>query len=307
MNIIVQPDHGVGPVLAALRKANKSIDIMIFRLDIQEMRKALAAAVARGVNVRALIAHTNRGGEKSLRKLEQGLLEAGVTVSRTADDFLRYHGKMMVIDDKALHLYGFNFTWIDIERSRSFGLVLKHKRLVQEAKKLFEADTARQPYSASYDRFVVSPENARDRLTAFIKGTRKQLLIYDPKVSDPAVLRLLKERAKAGVDVRIIGKVAGAATGILSEPYVGKRLHVRAMVQDGRKLFLGSQSLRRLELDKRREIGVIVDDKKAVSEIARAFEADWALTPTGKAPAADAEAAEKAEAKELKEEVEISA
>ncbi len=307
MTLIVQPDSGVGPVLAALRKANKSIDIMIFRLDIQEMRKALAAAVARGVNVRALIAHTNRGGEKTLRKLEQGLLDAGVTVSRTADDFVRYHGKMMIIDDKALHLYGFNFTWLDIERSRSFGLVLKHKRLVQEAKKLFEADTARQPYAASYDRFVVSPENARDRLTAFIKGARKQLLIYDPKISDPAILRLLKERAKAGVEVRVIGKVAGAATGIEAEKYVGKRLHVRAIVQDGRKLFLGSQSLRRLELDKRREVGVIVDEKKAVLEVVRAFEADWTLTPSGKVLTAETDAPEKTEAKELKEEVEISA
>ena len=188
MTIIVQPGSGVGPVLTAIRNASKSIDIMIFRLDIQEMRKALAAAVARGVNVRALIAHTNRGGEKTLRKLEQALLDAGVTVSRTGDDFVRYHGKMMIVDAKALHVYGFNFTWLDIERSRGFGLVIKHKRLVQEAMKVFEADSARQPYAASYDRFVVSPENARDRLTAFIKGARKQLLIYDPKISDPAVL-----------------------------------------------------------------------------------------------------------------------
>jgi len=298
MTIIEQPGSGVGPVLAAIRSASKSIDIMIFRLDIQEMRKALAAAVARGVNVRALIAHTNRGGEKTLRKLEQALLEAGVTVSRTGDDFVRYHGKMMIVDAKALHVYGFNFTWLDIERSRGFGLVIKHKRLVQEAMKVFEADSARQPYAASYDRFVVSPENARNRLTALIKGARKQLLIYDPKISDPAVLKLLKERASAGVEVRVMGKVAGAATGILAENYPGKRLHVRAIVQDGRKLFLGSQSLRRLELDKRREVGVIVDDKKAILAVTRVFEADWALTPTGKAVAVEAEASDKAEVKE---------
>ena len=42
-----------------------------------ELEKALAAAVARGVAVRALIAHTNRGGEKNLRKLEMRLLGRG--------------------------------------------------------------------------------------------------------------------------------------------------------------------------------------------------------------------------------------
>lgn len=301
MNLIVQPGSGVNPVLTAIRKASKSIDVMIFRLDIQEMRKALGAAVARGVNVRALIAHTNRGGEKTLRKLEQSLLETGVTVSRTGDDFVRYHGKMMIVDAKALHVYGFNFTWLDIDRSRGFGLVTKHKRLVQEAMKVFEADSARQPYAGAYDRFVVSPDNARDRLTALIKGARKQLLIYDPKISDPALLRLLKERAKAGVEVRVIGKVAGDPAGVVCEKYPGKRLHVRAIVQDGRKLFLGSQSLRRLELDKRREVGIIVDDKKAILEVTRVFEADWALTPTGKAVAEEPEVSEKTSAKELAE------
>lgn len=306
MMLIIQPDSGVGPVLTAIRNAKKSIDIMIFRLDIQDLQKGLAAAVARGVSVRALIAHTNTGGAKSLRKLELQLLEAGVTVSRTADELVRYHGKMIIIDDRVLHLYGFNFTWLDIERSRSFGIVTRHKRLLQEAKKLFEADTARQPYTVGYDRFVVSPVNARDRLTALIKGARKQLLIYDPKISDPALLRLLKERAKSGVEIRVMGKMTGKTSGVLVEKYPGKRLHVRLIVQDGHRAFVGSQSLRKLELDHRREVGVVIDDKKAVLEMMRVFESDWALTPSGAQAAPEAEATEKA-AKKDAEEVAVSA
>jgi cardiolipin synthase A/B len=50
--------------------------------------------VPRGVVVRALIAHTNRGGESKLRKLESRLLKAGATLSRTADDMVRYHAKL---------------------------------------------------------------------------------------------------------------------------------------------------------------------------------------------------------------------
>lgn len=306
MTLIVQPDSGVGPVLTAIRNARKSIDIMIFRLDIRDLQKGLAAAVARGVSVRALIAHTNSGGAKTLRKLELELLEAGVTVSRTADELVRYHGKMIIIDDRVLHLYGFNFTWLDIERSRSFGIVTRHKRLLQEARKLFEADSARQPYTVAYDRFIVSPINARDRLTALIKGARKQLLIYDPKISDPALLRLLKERAKDGVEIRVIGKMTGKAPGILVEKYPGKRLHVRLIVQDGHRAFVGSQSLRKLELDHRREVGVVIDNKKAVLEMMRVFEADWALTPSGTQAAAEAKATEKV-AKKDAEEVAVSA
>ncbi len=75
MKLIIQPDDGVTPLVKAVRRARKTIDIVIFRFDRPELEKALEAAVARGVVVRALIAHTNRGGEKSLRKLELRLLE----------------------------------------------------------------------------------------------------------------------------------------------------------------------------------------------------------------------------------------
>jgi cardiolipin synthase len=281
MKLIVQPDAGVAPTVTAIKQAKRSIDVLIFRLDRFEIAQALAAAVARGVRVRALTAHTNRGGTKSLRKLEMSLLEAGVTVSRTADDLVRYHGKMMIIDGKFLHVYGYNFTGLDIAKSRSFGVISKNKKLVNEAIKLFTADFDRLPYSSGYERFVVSPDNARERLTRFIAGARKQLLIYDPHVSDDAMLRLIGEQIKAGVDVRIIGRVE-AKWNIEHEPFPGKRLHIRAIVRDSRRAFLGSQSLRRLELEKRREVGVIVTDQLVVRMMQDVFEKDWAQTPSGK-------------------------
>ena len=66
MKLITQPDDGIAPLLVAIKRAKKSIDIVIFRFDRMELEKALAAAVGRGVVVRALVAHTHRGGEKRL-------------------------------------------------------------------------------------------------------------------------------------------------------------------------------------------------------------------------------------------------
>src|SRR5919201_2389809 len=105
MKLIVQPDAGIAPIVTAIKQARKTIDVLIFRLDRFEIARALENAVARGVRVRALTAHQNRGGTKSLRKLEMRLLEAGVTVSRTADDLVRYHGKMKILDSRVLHVY----------------------------------------------------------------------------------------------------------------------------------------------------------------------------------------------------------
>jgi phospholipase D-like protein len=70
------------------------------------------------------------------------LLAAGVTVSRTADDLVRYHDKLMIIDRSTLYLMAFNLTHVDIYHSRNFGIITKNRQFVQEAIKLFKADTA---------------------------------------------------------------------------------------------------------------------------------------------------------------------
>src|SRR5438034_9004363 len=279
MKLIVQPDTGLAPTLRAIKKAKRALDVLIFRLDRKDIIEALTAACTGGVDVRVLTANTNRGGEKRLRELELRLLDGGVTVSRSADDLVRYHGKMMIIDGRVLHVYGFNFTRLDIEKSRSFGIMTRNVKLVQQGLKLFESDCARQPYvpSAS-DRLIVSPENARERLAEFLKGARKQLLIYDQEVSDAAMLRLLAERVEHGVEVRIIGKVRGKKSVLTAEKYPGKRLHLRAIVRDGQRAFVGSQSLRKLELEDRREIGVLIEEPAIVRQMLTLFEADWART-----------------------------
>jgi phosphatidylserine/phosphatidylglycerophosphate/cardiolipin synthase-like enzyme len=275
VNLIIQPDDGLTPVVRAIKRARQSVDIAVFRADRNEIEKALGAAVQRGVRVRVLVAHTNRGGESRLRKLEQRLLEAGATVARTGDDFVRYHAKFMVVD-AALHLFGFNFTKIDTLKSRSFGISTKDKTAVREAVALFEADCARQPFVPRRTSLVVSPENAREALSAFIKGARRQLLVYDVNVQDPAFAKLLKQKAAEGVDVRVIGKFKGGNGDVLVRPLRPLRLHVRAIVRDGTSAFVGSQSLRRLELDQRREVGAVIRNTKVARKILSIFEGDWA-------------------------------
>lgn len=280
MELIVQPTDGIKPILSAIEGARTAVDIVIFRFDLKPVEKALEAAVKRGVAVRALIAHTNSGGDKRLRQLELRMLDAGVTVTRTAGDLTRYHGKLLIVDRDELHVYGFNYTGLDI-KSRSLGVVVRDRRVVNEALRLFESDVLRQEFEPEIDGLVVSPENAREQLAMFIKRTRKTLVIWDPKVSDPQMIRLLTQRAKAGVDIRVIGKVAKRAAGSLRAQKSPTRLHVRAAVRDGSEAFVGSQSFRALELDGRREVGILTKDSKVVKRIAELFEADWAKTELG--------------------------
>src|ERR1700733_13493613 len=275
LKLLIQPGDGVAPLVDAINGAKSRVEIAIFRFDRSEIEQALANAAARGVFVHALIAYTNLGGERNLRKLEMRLLAAGITVARTSDDLIRYHDKFLIIDRRELLLLSFNFTHLDIDHSRCFGLVTTNPKLVAEAVKLFEADTQRQAYVAGLPAFVVSPVNARKQLSAFLRGAKKELLIYDPEISDPAMLRLLDARAQAGVEIKVIGRLSPANSKLDVRKLTIMRLHTRTIIRDGNQAFIGSQSLREMELGSRREVGIIFRDKKIVNAIARIFHDDW--------------------------------
>lgn len=279
VKLFVEPDAGLEPILSAIRRAKKNIQILIFRLDRPEIEKALFEAVERGVAVQALVAYTNRGGDKVLRRFEMRSLERGITVTRTADDLVRYHGKMLIIDKKELLLLAFNFTHLDI-MSRSFAISTTNKGLVAEAVRLFECDSKRTEYKAENKDFIVSPANAREQLTAFIKGAKKQLLMYEMKISDNEFVKLLNEKVSQGVDVRVIGSTSNKG-GTLPVRKLPMRLHTRAILRDGSAAFLGSQSLRKLEMEARREIGIIARDAKVAKQMIAVFDKDWSsATPT---------------------------
>src|ERR1700751_85592 len=275
VKVIVQPDDGPSSLLSALKNAKQSVELAIFRFDRSDIETALRAAVSKGIKVTALIADMNRGGEKNLRQLEMRFLQAGITVARSARDLIRYHDKLIIIDRRILFLLSFNFTHLDIDQSRGFGIVTKNAALVQEAVKLFEADCARRHYSASSDTFVVSPTNSRKGLRMFLERAKKQLLIYDPQLSDKEMIGVLKAQAKAGVEIRVIGKIRSHA-GVSVRKLTKMRLHTRTIIRDARQAFVGSQSLRPAELDSRRELGLIIREPKAVKKLLATFESDWA-------------------------------
>jgi phosphatidylserine/phosphatidylglycerophosphate/cardiolipin synthase-like enzyme len=286
VRLIIEPADGVAPLLSAISHARKSVEIAVFRLDRRDVEKALTAAAARGVRVTALIAFANRGGERNLRQLELRFLAAGITVARTADDLKRYHGKYVLVDRRILFMLSFNFTHLDIDHSRGFGIVTSRRDCLQEAAKLFEADCGRTPYAPNSDAFVVSPAHSRRVLGTFLKQAKKQLLIYDPRISDRQMLGILRERARAGVEIKVIGQVSGRQPFDVKK-LVGQRLHTRTIIRDRRRAFVGSQSLRAAELDSRREVGLIVREPKAVRKLIDTFETDWSrmIAPKEHVPA----------------------
>jgi phosphatidylserine/phosphatidylglycerophosphate/cardiolipin synthase-like enzyme len=94
------------------------------------------------------------------------------------------------------------------------------------------------------------------------------------------------------VSVRVIGKLTQTIAGLAATKGPRLRLHVRAIVRDRKGLFIGSQSLRRPQIDGRREIGLIVNETKIAASVARVFEQDWEDSTPKSTPAAEPELVE---------------
>ena len=54
MKLLTQPGDGVEPLVKAIEKARKRVEIVIFRFDRIEIERALADAVKRGVSLSTL-------------------------------------------------------------------------------------------------------------------------------------------------------------------------------------------------------------------------------------------------------------
>ncbi len=78
----------------------------------------------------------------------------------------------------------------------------------------------------------------------------------------------------AGVEIRVIGCVKDKRWMEVRD-LANLRLHTRTIICDRRRAFVGSQSLRSVELDSRRELGIIVSESKVVNGLIQTFEADW--------------------------------
>jgi phosphatidylserine/phosphatidylglycerophosphate/cardiolipin synthase-like enzyme len=60
------------------------------------------------------------------------------------------------------------------------------------------------------------------------------------------------------------------------------KLHAKCIVVDNQRFFIGSQNLRTVSLDERREAGIIIEDEAMARKIERIFDEDWlnAVEPT---------------------------
>ena len=262
--LIFAPDERLPAVLDLIDSARERLILSLFRCDDFRVLDALAAALQRNVKVEVLLTGRAKGWKKRLDELWGVLESMGAKLHRYADPVVKYHAKYVVADDGPALVSSLNFTRECFAHTCDFLLITRDRQVTLSLRRLFEADRrapdASLPANLSR-RLIIGPEHARRRLTDLLVRAKRSIRIVDPKLTDPAIVELLKAKRAAGVLVRVIGRGQMA----------GCRPHGKMILVDEAVGVIGSMSLSALSLEFRREVAVFVRDRACVNHLNRVF------------------------------------
>lgn len=281
LSLIVQPGDSFFPLVDAIDSAVSSIKMTIFRMNDPIIREAMTYAVARGVKVQALVAPASKGWTKKNKKLSEELskVDIEVRVPRARKEKIkRYHYKIMTIDNELSLILTFNPTQKNLHYARDFGLLIRDPEITTELSRLFDADWSGEVFKPDDLPLVISPHNSREKMLELLASAEKSICILDAKVQDQEAIGLLLRKASAGCSIKIISNDV-SYDEVVPNYHVRKlaryKLHAKCIVVDGIRFFIGSQNIRPVSMDRRREVGIIVEDDAMARKIERVFDEDW--------------------------------
>ena len=311
-SLFIEPQAGRAPIIRAIDAAKSTIRLGICNISDPEIGDALAAAEARGVQVRVIVDQADYHAKPPEQVEVASLLAGGVSVHLSNPVFPQSFEKELVIDQSRVLIMTMCLVPETFEDTRDEGLILADKATIREVSSVFDADWAASappgqptpPFNPTPPLHVAGliwgPTDATAKLSRLIGSAKHTIDATSELLGDPYLEGQLVAAAHRGVHVRLISPVgtreatSNAADIALLEsqgievrvtpdqnPPVGALpyMHAKTMIVDGRTAYLGSIDLETTEATRDRELGIMVRQSSPVASIARQFRNDWAAAP----------------------------
>jgi phosphatidylserine/phosphatidylglycerophosphate/cardiolipin synthase-like enzyme len=289
LELSVLPEAGEAPFVNSLSAAKKSIRLMVYMLGQDGVFQTLKGRAAAGVDVRVILDGNNQRAFN--QPAFDALVAAGVKVKWADPKFPFMHAKAFVVDDGTAMISTGNFPKGLLLDERNYVVRDIDRADVRALAALFDADWEGVDPNLSCTRLLVSPVNSKQRILDVITGAKNSLLVETLELADPDVLAAIQDRKSAGLDVRVVladpawnktnqnaaaaGKLANVHIPVRWIPKSTMLIHVKSIIADGARAYLGSENLTSTSLEKNREVGLVVTDHPAVSTMTATFESDF--------------------------------
>lgn len=300
--LIVQPDHGVAPVIEFLRSARSSLLVKQFTFDHPALIAELVDRRKAGIAMKVMLNPAKATGERLNDGTFEALKDAGIDVAWSCPDFVVTHEKSVVADGEKVLLSTFNFMAKYYAHTRDYGVVFADPLSVEEIKRCFECDWQRVHFQPLHSHDLAwSPGSARAIICNLLDNAKQSIDIQHPKFAEPVVFERVHAALMRGVAVRLLcGGKHGIRQPDLMYSYALWRIfrkaggklrkqnhlksHGKLVIVDGSKALLGSQNLDQPAFDTRREVGVVVEGEEQLKDLGSVFEADWDASHRYKPP-----------------------
>jgi phosphatidylserine/phosphatidylglycerophosphate/cardiolipin synthase-like enzyme len=283
--VSVLPDSGEAAYTDLLNTAQRSIRVFGYQMGYGAVLDTLVAKAQAGVDVRVIL---DGNTQRSVNDKYRATLEAaGAKFEWSQPQFTYMHAKTLIVDEQEVIVSTGNYGKSFMLKERNYVARITDPQDVGDLLALFEADWSGATPDLSCTRLLVSPVNSEARLVDLVKSATTSIVIESMQYDDRAFTAAVLERKAAGVDVRVLlaapswisaNTAAGADlvnSGIPARYLAAPAVHVKSMIVDGARAYLGSENISYTSLTKNREIGVIVTDAPAIASMSATFETDW--------------------------------
>ena len=286
--LITEPQAGISPFISTISEAKKSVDLVMYQLEDQQVESALATDASHGITVRVLLNKGYYGEQSTDNEAAYNYLQGhGVQVKWTPSYFALTHQKTLIIDNKTADIMTLNFTPQYYSTSRDFSVTDSNSSDVSAIETTFNADWNGNKITAPSGADLVWSPGSQAEMVSLINNAQKSIEVYNEEMSDSAVISALEQAAKRGVSVEVDMTNSSdwktdftnlTNAGVQVRTYAASAplyIHAKMILTDGNKVFLGSENFSSSSLDDNRELGLTLTDSSVINSLEATFSQDW--------------------------------
>jgi cardiolipin synthase len=288
LSLVAEPQAGLRPFATLIGSARHSIELTMYELSDRTVEQDLAAAAARGVDVRVAL----NGGYYSERSSDNDAAYAylsahHVHVRDTPTYFALTHQKTLTVDGDVAAIMTLNFDGQYVS-TRDYAILDRRAADVHAIVAVFDDDWAGRrdtPGEGSGD-LVWSPGAEQDVL-GLIEHARHSIALEDEELAYTPAIAALCADARRGVTVQIVmtyasdwrdafARLRGCGASIRLYHGQSYYIHAKLLIADGATALVSSQNLSTGSLEDNRELGITVTDPAIVAALEGDFRSDYA-------------------------------
>ena len=265
-----------------INTANERVYIEVYIFTEKRIKAAIKTAHARWVDVKVILEKNPYLAPRLNDNVFHELKQAGIDIVWSdSSDYALNHTKLIIIDDEVVISTG-NISYSTFAYNKDFFIITDDQSIRENMLFLFENDAEGQKISPYEDNLVLSPAYSRAKFKTLFTSAESSIQMYFQYFQDDGLAAEFIQKAQDGIRVEAIvsesyaedhpDEIQDFIDQWIDIRYMKKpKMHAKAILIDGKYLFIWSINFSSYSLDANREVGILLNNPEIISK----FQSVW--------------------------------